>query len=80
MEFNKETGVAIARLIVTIAVAIATTFGWSLDGDLLFNILLSAIALALFAWTWWKNNNVTAAAQQAQGVLDAIKRDEREVR
>lgn len=80
MEFNKETGVAIARLIVTIAVAIATTFGWSLDGDLLLNILLSAIALALFAWTWWKNNNVTAAAQQAQGVLDAIKRDEREVR
>lgn len=26
-------------------------------------------------WSWWKNNNVTAAAQEAQNTLKAIKED-----
>ena len=26
-------------------------------------------------WSWWKNNNVTAAAQEAQVQLQAIKQD-----
>ena len=26
-------------------------------------------------WSWWKNNNMTAAAQEAQNTLKAIKED-----
>lgn len=26
-------------------------------------------------WSWWKNNNVTTAAQEAQNTLKAIKED-----
>ena len=31
------------------------------------------VAAATGVWSWWKNNNVTKAAQDAQRVLDGIK-------
>lgn len=76
MEFNSQTAVAIARLIITIIAAVASTFGWLFDSELWLNIVLSAFALAVLAWTWWKNNNITHAAQEAQKVLDEMKHGE----
>jgi len=36
--------------------------------------LASGISTVWATWSnWWKNNNVTAAAQEAQKVLDGIK-------
>lgn len=73
MELNKESFIAIIRLIVTAIGMIATTFSWTIDTNLIFNILVSVAAGVLLIWTWWKNNNVTEAAQQAQEMLNEIK-------
>ena len=76
MEFNSQSAVAYARLIITIAASVAATFGWTLDAELWLSIVLSVFALALFCWSWWKNNNVTKAAQDAQIVLNELKAKE----
>lgn len=73
IEFNSQTAVAIGRLIVTILASIAATLGWSFDADLWLNICLSILSVVLLAYSWWKNNNLTLAAQEAQNVLSAIK-------
>lgn len=73
MELNKGSFIAIIRLIVTAIGMIATTFSWTIDTNLIFNILVSVAAGVLLIWTWWKNNNVTEAAQQAQEMLNEIK-------
>ncbi len=73
IEFNSQTAVAIGRLIVTILASIAATLGWSFDADLWLNVFLSILSVVLLAYSWWKNNNITLAAQEAQNVLSAIK-------
>lgn len=73
MEFNKESLVAVARLLVTLILGAGTVFGWSLDGDLVFNIIMSVAAFGSFVYIWWKNNNVTGAAQTAQTILGELK-------
>lgn len=73
MQFNSQTAVAFVRLLVSLAAGVASTFGWTLDADLWLNITLSFAAVVLFAYSWWKNNNITAAAQEAQEVLDELK-------
>lgn len=78
MEFNSSTAVALIRLIASLAAGVASTFGWAFDAELWLNILLSFIAVVLFGYSWWKNNNITAAAQEAQIVLNQIKVNEKE--
>lgn len=73
IEFNSQTAVAIGRLIVTILASITATLGWSFDADLWLNIFLSILSVVLLAYSWWKNNNITLAAQEAQSVLSNIK-------
>lgn len=73
IEFNSQTAVAIGRLVVTILASIAATLGWSFDADLWLNIFLSILSVVLLAYSWWKNNNITLAAQEAQNVLSNIK-------
>ena len=46
---------------------------WSFDTDLWLNIFLSILSVVLLAYSWWKNNNITLAAQEAQNVLSNIK-------
>lgn len=73
----KESIVAVMRLVVSLAVSVAAALGWSLDGELLLNILITAVALyMMIRELWWKNNNVTAAAQEGQKITDAIKAGE----
>lgn len=76
MEFNSQSAIAFARLLVTLAVGVATVFGWTLDAELWLNIILSIAGVVLFAYSWWKNNNITSAAQEAQEVLNEIKQRE----
>lgn len=73
IEFNSQTAVAIGRLVVTILASIAATLGWSFDADLWLNIFLSILSVVLLVYSWWKNNNITLAAQEAQNVLSNIK-------
>ena len=46
-----------------------------LDETALTEWLSVAAAGLSTLWSWWKNNNVTAAAQEAQNTLKAIKED-----
>lgn len=69
---------AIVRLVVSLAVAIAAACGLALDGDALMVGVSCALALVCFIYTWWKNNNITEAAQKAQEVLDGMKNSEME--
>ena len=78
VQFNAETVKAVFRLLVPLAVSVLSTFGWDLDWDLWLNICISFIAVCLFLWTWWKNNNITEAAQEAQLLLNEIKQTEKE--
>lgn len=73
IDFNRERIVAIVRLLVMLASAVAGGFGLTVDPDALGTIAACAVALIAGVYGWWKNNNLTAAAQDAQAYLDAVK-------
>lgn len=64
---------ALIRLIVPLLASTATVFGLELDWNIVINILLIVFTVLTMGWMWWKNNNVTQAAQEAQLVLNDIK-------
>lgn len=72
--------IAITRLIVsliaTINLFLVAFLGWSpipVDDATLYASLSGVAAIIADLWAWWKNNNVTKAAQKAQGVLAELK-------
>nr|DAR28316.1 MAG TPA: holin [Caudoviricetes sp.] len=68
-----DRAMAAVRLACQLAATIAAGFGLALDADSLATVALCVVAAATGVWSWWKNNNVTKAAQDAQRVLDGIK-------
>lgn len=68
-----ERAGAIARLVCTLVAGIATMLGFYLDADELFTGICCIVALVCLIVTWWKNNNLTDAAIEAQEVLDSLK-------
>lgn len=81
---NKELSMAIIRLIITAVLmvnAALTAKGMNpipFD-ETAFTEWATYIVTGLSTiWAWWKNNNVTKTAQEAQAYLDAIKNDEEE--
>lgn len=44
-----------------------------LDNTILTEVLSYVAGAAAILWAWWKNNNVTEAAQEAQEVLNELK-------
>lgn len=73
MGFGTDRIVAIARLLVMLASAVAGGFGLAIDPDSLGTIAACGVALAAGVWSWWKNNNITEAAQDAQHYLESIR-------
>lgn len=71
--WNAERLVAVARLACQLVATAAAGFGLAVDAESLATVALCALAAVAGLWSWWKNNNVTAAAQDAQKVLDGIK-------
>lgn len=71
--WNAERLVAVARLACQLVATAAAGFGLALDADSLATVALCVVAAATGVWSWWKNNNVTKASQDAQRVLDGIK-------
>lgn len=71
--------IAITRLIVsmvTIINVIAAAFGWEplgVDGETVYLIVSMILAVVANVWSWWKNNNMTKAAQAGQAVIDELK-------
>lgn len=72
-KIDSETVAAVARLAVALIVTLGAMFGVQIDGDAIENAVLAVASVAVLAWVWWRNNNVTQAAQEAQRVLDGIK-------
>lgn len=72
-KIDSETVAAVARLAVALVVTLFAMFGVNIDGDAIENAVLAVASVAVLAWVWWRNNNVTQAAQEAQRVLDGIK-------
>lgn len=70
---NRERIMAIARLACALAASVAAGFGLAVDADELYTGAACALALAAYVWGWWKNNNVTRAAQDAQAYLDSVR-------
>lgn len=64
-------GVSLAAL----ALVFAITFG-AIDADALTGAVAAVLAIGTTVVAWWRNNNVTEAAQEAQKVLDGIKDEE----
>lgn len=74
MEYSMEERLmAGIRLLVPLIMYGLTFAGITLDADLVYCVLLGIAGIASTVWAWWKNNNVTEAAQTAQQFLDAIK-------
>lgn len=72
---SKEQVKAIATLgvaLFALALVFAITFG-AIDADALTGAVAAVLAIGSTVVAWWRNNNVTEAAQEAQKVLDGIK-------
>lgn len=72
-DFTRERIVAIVRLLVMLASAVAGGFGLAIDADSLATIVACGVALVAGVYAWWKNSNITEAATEAQHYLDSIK-------
>ena len=68
-----ERTVAIIRLICAIFCGILSLSGIYMDVDILIEGIACLFALATLLWSWWKNNNLTEAAIEAQGILDDMR-------
>lgn len=72
-ENKKQTIMAFVRLACSLVAGGAALFGVAVDAEALFVGATCVVAFAAYIWSWWKNNNVTKAATEAQEVLDLIK-------
>lgn len=75
MELNRESIIALVRLLCGLVVYGASLAGVYLDIEMIYMIAMIAVSIIVFVYTlWWKNNNLTKAAQEAQEYLNVIKK------
>lgn len=74
-EYNKQTIMAFIRLLCSVIASGAAMAGFALEADALFTGITLVLAIVAYIWSWWKNNNVTDAAKEAQELLEFIKGD-----
>lgn len=72
-ESKKQTIMAFIRLACMLIATGCTMFGIAVDADALFVGVMIVVSIVVYIWAWWKNNNVSTAATEAQKVLDEIK-------
>ena len=71
---KKDTLMAFVRLACMLITTGLAMVGITVDADALFVGAMIVLALVSYIWAWWKNNNVSTAATEAQKVLDELKR------
>ena len=64
---------AIIQMVATIAITIASIFGYQLADDQATSIGIILVACVVIAFSVWKNCNITKAAGLSQKVLDGVK-------
>lgn len=74
---NSQTVAAVVRLGVALVVSVFAMFGVDLDAGGIEDAVLAAASVVVLVWVWWRNNNVTMAAQEAQNVLDMVKAEQK---
>ena len=72
-ENKKQTIMAFIRLACMLIATGCTMFGIAVDADALFVGVMLVVSVIVYIWVWWKNNNVSKAATEAQKVLDEMK-------
>lgn len=72
----KQTVMPFVRLLCAPIATVLAMFNIAVDADTIFTFGWCAVALASYIWSWWKNNNLTKAAKEAQEYLDLIKNRE----
>ena len=72
-ENKKQTLMAFVRLACMLITTGLAMVGITVDADALFVGAKIVLALAAYIWAWWKNNNVSTAATEAQKVLEELK-------
>ena len=72
-ESKKQTLMAFIRLACSLVTTGLALYGVSVDADALFVLAMIVVALVAYIWSWWKNNNVSTAATEAQKVLEELK-------
>ena len=72
-----EKAKAILTIVVTAAVNIANVYGYAVDAEAWVNVALSVASAVTVAYAWWKNQNLSDEAQQAQLVLNQLKNERR---
>lgn len=72
-ESKKQTLMAFIRLACSLITTGLALYGVSVDADSLFVLAMIVVALVAYIWSWWKNNNVSSAATEAQKVLEELK-------
>lgn len=70
---KKQTLMAFVRLACMLITTGLAMVGITVDADALFVGAMIVLALAAYIWAWWKNNNVSTAATEAQKVLEELK-------
>ena len=68
---------AIITIAVTAAVNIANILGYAWDADSAVNVILTIFSAVTIIYSWWKNQNITNEAIEAQKVLDQLKKERR---
>ena len=72
-ESKKQTLMAFIRLACSLIATGLALYGVSVDADALFVVAMIVFAPVAYIWSWWKNNNVSTAATEAQKVLEELK-------
>ena len=72
-DIDFEKARAIAPLVIVCAVNVLNVLGYAVDAEPWVNAVTSVLSAIAIAYAWWKNQNVTPEAAQAQVLLDALK-------
>lgn len=73
-ENKKQTIMAFIRLACMLAATGCTMFGIAVDANDIFVGVMLVVSVLAYIWAWWKNNNVSKAATEAQRVLEELKK------
>lgn len=73
---TKETIVAFVRLACMAITGSAAMLGFAIDAEVVYNVATVALWATALIWGWWRNNNVTAAATDAQEFVELFKNTE----